>query len=246
METHRLCQVLPCCWRAQHNIAGLLASLFCCLSFGKAIGRYMADHLFDSRKNRPRSILGCFFSLSVFFFCNCTFSLFTVILDFYLITGDWFLSWCVHGYRSWSEGLPESCWTDDLCRLYQIFSCASCDPARKRTTGFFLSGFLRLGRGVVWASVVRSVDKTLSDIYQAWLLWLRVALCPGNLTWIQNWKWWGTNPEHAPLMSLVIWWSVVLKKQSNDLEWAWPAWFKTFRGILIWILKWFLEINGYF
>lgn len=63
---------------------------------------------------------------------------------FYLITDDWFVS--VHGYRSWSEGLPGSCWTEALCRLYQIFSCTSCDPARKGTRVFH-SGFLH---GRLW------------------------------------------------------------------------------------------------
>lgn len=33
----------------------------------------------------------------------------------------------------------------------------------------FSQWFLALGRGVVWVSVVRSVDQTLCDVYQAWL-----------------------------------------------------------------------------
>lgn len=98
METHRLCQVLPCCWGAQHKIAGLLASLFCCLSFGKTIARYKTDHLFDSRKrkekkNRPRSISGCFMSISVCLFlmqlliCQCDLLL-LFFLDFCSIIDD--------------------------------------------------------------------------------------------------------------------------------------------------------------
>lgn len=132
METHRLCQVLPCCWRAQHKIAGLLASLFCCLSFGKAIARCTADHLFASRKKKKKKIGQ---GLSWVAFSLCLFFFFLMqLLMFHCYSGflfDYrFISWCVHGYRSWTEGLPDSCWKEALCRLYQIYLCTSCDPAR--------------------------------------------------------------------------------------------------------------------
>lgn len=168
METHRLCQVLPCCWRAQHKIAGLLASLFCCLSFGKAIARCTADHLFASRKkkkeNRPRSILGCFFSLSFFFFFKCNFSCFIVILDFYLIT-DSSVDVCMG-----TEAEQKAFLTVVGKRLFAGSTRYTCVlPVTLLEWNKFSQWFLALGRGVVWVSVVRSVDQTLCDVYQAWL-----------------------------------------------------------------------------